>query len=345
MSNSEFNPSNFRQLIQDKINNKTKPVGSLGALEEIALQLAMIQKTENPKVDQPFHTVFAADHGVCAQGVNAYPQEVTGQMVMNFLNQGAAINVFCDQQDIPLQVVNVGVKDLGELEHLMLINKPVAPGTADFSQQAAMSIEQCQQAMSLGRKLISIHIKQGANLISLGEMGIGNPTTAAALMARITGLDINLCTGAGTGSDQQGINLKNKVIQQALDLHSDQLNDGFSILQHLGGLEIAAMVGGINAAFENNCAVVIDGFIASSAALVALEINPEIKPNLIFAHCSDENGHKDMLDYMQVKPLLNLGLRLGEGTGAVLAIPLIQSAAAFLNEMASFTQADVSEAK
>ena len=334
----------LKQQVQDNINNKTKPIGALGQLENIALQLALIQNNEKPDVSQPFHTVFAADHGICAQAVNAFPQEVTAQMVLNFLNQGAAINVFCNQQDIPIQIVNAGVKQLDDLEHLMLINKPVAAGTADFSQQAAMSEQQCEQAIALGHKLIQLQIKSGANLISLGEMGIGNTTTAAALMAQLTGISVENCTGAGTGSDADGIALKNTVIKHALDKHKSKLTTAKKTLQYLGGFEIAAMVGAMISAYEQNTAVMIDGFIASSAALVAVSINPAIKDNLIFSHCSNEQGHQAMLEFMQVKPILDLGLRLGEGTGAVLAIPIVQSAAAFLNDMASFTQAQVSEA-
>ena len=233
----------LRQSVIDKINNKTKPIGALGQLEEIALQLALIQNTASPDVSQPFHTVFAADHGICEQGVNAFPQEVTAQMVLNFLNEGAAINVFCNQQDIPIQIVNAGVKQLDNLEHLMLINKPVTAGTADFSQQPAMTGEQCQQAIALGTKLTNLQIDSGANLISLGEMGIGNTTTAAALMAHITQLPIEQCTGAGTGMDSQGIALKNQVIERALDLHQTNMTDSFETLRHIGGLEIAAVVG------------------------------------------------------------------------------------------------------
>ncbi|BCE02604.1 nicotinate-nucleotide--dimethylbenzimidazole phosphoribosyltransferase [Marinicellulosiphila megalodicopiae] len=332
----------FKTKIQSIIDNKTKPLGSLGVLETIALQLAVIQNTDKPKVDAPFHTVFAGDHGICSQNVNAFPQEVSAQMVGNFLNQGAAINAFCDVQLIAMQVVNMGVKHFDEnITHKMLINKPIAKGTEDFSQTQAMTEEQCKKALNIGHKLISLQIKEGANLISLGEMGIGNTTTAAALMAKITDLDVEQCTGMGTGSDAQGIKRKNEVIKQALVLHAEA-KTGIEILQCLGGFEIAGMVGAILCCYENNTPVMIDGFIASAAALVAMQMQPESKQNMIFAHCSNENGHKKMLDFMQVTPLLDLGLRLGEGTGAVLAIPIVQSAASFLNNMASFDDAQVS---
>jgi len=334
--------SEFQNTIQSIINNKTKPPGSLGVLESLALQLALITQSEQPKVDAPFHTVFAADHGICAQGVNAFPQEVSAQMVHNFLAGGAAINAFCDVQLIAMQVANVGVKHFDEsMSHKMLINKPVAKGTHDFSVKQAMSEEQCKKALNIGHKLISLQIKEGANLISLGEMGIGNTTTAAALMAKITNIKVEDCTGMGTGSDAAGIQRKNEAITTALALHHDA-QTGFEILQSLGGFEIAAMTGAIICCYENNIPVMIDGFIASSAALVASTIEPKSKQNMIFSHCSNENGHKKMLDFMQVAPLLNLDLRLGEGTGAVLAIPLVQSAASFLTNMASFDDAQVS---
>ena len=334
--------SEFSNSIQAKIDNKTKPLGSLGILESLALQLALITNSDKPKVDAPFHTVFAADHGICDQQVNAFPQEVSAQMVQNFLNGGAAVNAFCDVQLITMQVVNVGVKHFDEnISHKMLINKPVAKGTQDFSVTEAMSEAQCKKALNIGHKLISLQIKEGANLISLGEMGIGNTTTAAALMAKVTGIEIAQCTGMGTGSDKDGIARKNKVITTALELHKDA-KTGFEILQTLGGFEIAAMVGAMLCCHEKNVPVMVDGFIASVAALIATVIEPASKQNMIFSHCSNENGHKKMLDFMQVKPLLDLGLRLGEGTGAVLAIPLVQSAASFLINMASFDDAQVS---
>jgi len=296
--------SEFAKSIQAKIDNKTKPLGSLGVLESIALQLALITNSDKPKVDAPFHTVFAADHGICDQQVNAFPQEVSAQMVLNFLNGGAAVNAFCDVQLIAMQVVNVGVKHFDDcMTHKMLINKPVAKGTQDFSLTQAMSEEECKKALNIGHKLISLQIKEGANLISLGEMGIGNTTTAAALMAKVTGIDVEQCTGMGTGSDKEGIARKNAVIKKALALHVDA-KTGFDILKTLGGFEIAAMVGAMLCAHEKNIPVMVDGFIASAAALIASVMEPASKQNMIFSHCSNENGHKKMLDFMQVNPLL-----------------------------------------
>ena len=327
--------------LQQKIDAKTKPPGSLGRLETLALQVGRIQNTLTPELKNPTILVFAGDHGITEEGVSPYPQEVTTQMVLNFLNGGAAINVFCNQHNLHLYVVDAGVKvDLPE--HPELIVAKIGRGTKNFAQQPAMSTEECEQALNKGAELSRTLPDTECNVIGFGEMGIGNTSSAAALMQRYTGLPLEDCVGKGTGLDDSGLARKREILQKALNLHGG-IQDQHAVLATYGGFEIAMMVGAMLESAVLGRILLIDGFIASSAFLAASRIVPEIKEYAVFTHQSDEQGHSEMLNYLQAEPLISLGMRLGEGTGAAVAFPLLQSAVAFLNEMASFESAGVSD--
>ncbi len=329
----------MKEQLTHKINNKTKPPGSLGQLEEIATQIGTIQNTLTPELKKPTILVFAADHGLIEEGISPFPKEVTFQMVMNFLNGGAAINVFCKQNDIALKVVDAGV-DFEFPESANLINAKIANGTKNSLKESAMSLENCKGAMNKGADIVKDEADNGCNIIGFGEMGIGNTSAAALLMHKFTGLDMEKCVGAGTGFDDAGINKKKEVLIQVAKKH--QISEPIEILAAVGGLEIAMMCGAMLEAKKQNMVILVDGFIATSVFLTAFEMDNSIIDNAIFCHTSDENGHKYMLEYLQAKTVLNMGLRLGEGTGAAIAYPIIKSAVAFLNEMASFEDAGVS---
>lgn len=320
------------------INNKTKPLGSLGMLETLAKQIGLIQATTAPTITEPAILVFAGDHGIVAEGVSAYPQDVTWQMVENFLSQGAAINVFAKQNHCALHVVDAGVNhDFGPRDGLL--DRKVAPGTRNFAQEPAMSAQQCATALEHGMALVA---DLPGNVVGFGEMGIGNTTAAAALMHKLTGLPVAQCVGAGTGLTSDGVLHKQRVIEAAVSKHA-AATEALDILATFGGLEIAMMAGAMLKAAERRKVLLIDGFIVTSALLAAVRIQPAILDYCVFAHCSDESGHRRMLDHLGARPLLQLGLRLGEGTGGALALPLLHAAVNFVNQMATFESAQVSE--
>lgn len=325
------------EALDAAINNKTKPLGSLGQLEKIAKQIGLIQKTTQPQLRQPAIIVFAADHGVVAENISAYPQSVTWQMVENFLAQGAAINVFARQNGCALQIVDAGVNhDFGP--RAGLIDKKIGLATRNFAQQAAMTAAECERALQSGRDLVAA---LEGNVIGFGEMGIGNTTAAAALMHKISNIPVADCVGAGTGLAAEGIQHKRRVIEQAVRLHA-AVSQPLDILATFGGFEIAMMVGAMLAAAERRMVLLIDGFIVTSALLVAARLQPAILDYCLFSHCSDENGHKRMLDHIGARALLQMDLRLGEGTGCALALPLVQAAVNFMCQMATFESARVS---
>ncbi len=317
----------------------TKPPGSLGVLEDIAVRLAAIQNTQKPTVERIWVSVFAADHGIAAEGVSAFPQVVTTEMVRNFSTGGAAVNVLSGFIKAPFEIVDVGlVKPITLTE---LIVDRAGAGTANFAVQAAMTEGQMQLALSAGKKAIERAIAHKTQLFVGGEMGIANTTSASAIAAAITGLGVEQLTGAGTGISTEKINHKSYVIQKALELHQKNLDSPLKILQYVGGFEIAALVGAYIFAAQQGLAILIDGFISSVAALLAIKINSKIQPWLFYAHQSEEKGHRLVLKYLKVKPLLDLNMRLGEGSGAVAAVPLMQMACKLHNEMATFKQAKI----
>lgn len=344
--------STLQNDLQQRIDNKTKPPGSLGRLEEIALRAGLIQQTLKPEIRNPHIIVFAGDHGISKTGlVNAYPQEVTRQMVYNFLHGGAAINVFCRQHHITLKVVDAGVNfnfatDFIPSMRDTFICQKTGYGTRNYLNEPAMTEDEAKRAITKGQEVVEVIAENtGCNCIGFGEMGIGNTSSATLLMSAITGLSVAACTGRGAGLNEEQLQSKIKTLEEVFAFHKlESLSaQPISLLSAVGGFEIAMMAGAYLKAAELKMIIVVDGFISCAALLVALGINPEVRNNCIFAHTSHEQGHAAMLRYLDVQPLLHLNLRLGEGTGAALAIPLIQSAVNFLNEMASFEEAGVSD--
>jgi nicotinate-nucleotide--dimethylbenzimidazole phosphoribosyltransferase len=326
--------------VQHKIDFKTKPLGALGQLEEIALKIATIQQTLSPELTNPHLVVFAADHGIAKSGVSKYPAEVTPQMVLNFVYGGAAINVFCKQNGLNLKVVDAGVNFDFE-ENLPIIQQKIGYGTKNFLTESAMTMDELEQCLVKGRALVNQISAENCNVIGFGEMGIGNTSAASVLMSKICQLPINECVGRGTGVDDEGLKHKISILTEAINFHKN-INTPLEVLSTFGGFEIAQMVGAMLQAAENKMLIMVDGFIATSAFLVAHAIEPNVLDYAVACHQSDESGHKKMLNYLNIKPILQLNLRLGEGTGCALAYPLIQSAVNFLNEMASFESAGVS---
>jgi len=321
----------------------TKPPGSLGRLEEIAVSLAAMQGELKPALDKVRIVVFAGDHGVVDEGVSAFPQVVTLEMIKNFARGGAAISVMAKQLDASLEVVDVG--SAGELDALPgVVVQKAAAGTANFCQQPAMSEAQLSAALNAGREAVERGLAEGMQLFIGGEMGIGNTSPATAIAAALLKCDAEELAGPGTGLDASGVKHKAEVINRALKLHAGQLNDPLSILQHVGGFEIAALCGAYIAAAQNRVAILVDGFISSAAAMLALQLKPELIEWMFLAHASAEPGHQKMVEAIGQTPLLNMGMRLGEGSGAAVAVTLLRSAIALHNNMATFAEAGVSEA-
>lgn len=328
----------MKDALLHKINTRTKPLGSLGKLEAIALKVGLIQQSLTPSLKNPAILVFAADHGIVDEGVSVSPKETTYQMVMNFIEGGAGINVFSRQHAIQLSVIDAGV-DYDFAPDLPIINAKIARGTNNMLHQPAMDMETCQKALEKGRELVQREHEKGCNIIGFGEMGIGNTSPASLLLYAIAGIPLGACVGAGAGLNQEGVRHKLDVLQRVAKKHAPQTP--LEILATFGGLEIAMICGAVLEAKRLNMIIVADGFIATSAFVVAHAMNPEILDNTLFSHRSNEKGHAAMLDYLQADPILHLELRLGEGTGVALAYPIIQSALIFLNEMASFESAAI----
>jgi nicotinate-nucleotide--dimethylbenzimidazole phosphoribosyltransferase len=330
------------ERLLSKIDQKTKPLGALGMLEELAHQIGLIQQTLTPKLTQPTILVFAGDHGIANAGVSAYPQAVTAQMVQNFLQGGAAINVFTQQNNMQFRLIDSGVNYTFP-DHPDLIDAKIAFGTQSFLDAKAMTLLECVQAMQRGADIVDNEVRKHCNIFGFGEMGISNTSSASALMSVLCDLPISECVGRGTGLDDQGLSLKLAILAQAIEFHALKNDDATLALATFGGFEIAMMVGAMLQAANHQCILLIDGFITTAALLIASRIEPNILSYCVFSHCSDEAGHKKMLAYLNAKPLLNLNLRLGEGTGAALAYPLLLAAVNFLNNMASFESAHISE--
>ncbi|TRX66005.1 nicotinate-nucleotide--dimethylbenzimidazole phosphoribosyltransferase [Carboxylicivirga sp. M1479] len=332
--------NDLNEQIKRKIDLKTKPLGSLGTLEKIAFKISQIQNTLTPSLSKPAILVCAGDHGITEEKVSPFPQEVTFQMVMNFLGGGAAINVFCRQHNIELLVADTGVNYDFESSNNLLDYK-IRKGTRNFAIEPAMTSAECQQAIKNGAKIITELHAKGSNIVGFGEMGIGNTTSATALLCKYAGYTAQEASGAGTGLDSKGIEHKANVINQALEKHQT-IKDPLDILATFGGYEIATICGAILKAAELKMTILSDGFIATSALIAAHAIAPHVTDYCLFAHQSDEQGHQLMLKHLKADAILNLGMRLGEGTGSAVAYPLVQSAVAFMNEMSSFEDAGVS---
>ena len=325
--------------LQHVIDHKTQPLGSLGRLESLALQLGLILRSERPELNAAQAVVFAGDHGLAARGVSAFPPDVTWQMVENFLAGGAAISVLARQHGLALTVVDAGVtKDIAPRPTLQL--RKVAHGTADCSRGPAMTAAQCEQALRQGADVVR---GLPGNAVLFGEMGIGNTSSAALIMSRLTGLPLAQCVGRGTGLDEPAVQRKLAILQEAL-LANAEARAPLAVLQAFGGFEVAMMCGAMLEAAAQGRVIVVDGFIATSALLVAHALQPRVLQRCVFSHQSDESGHARMLSHLGAEPLIKLDLRLGEGSGAALAWPLLESACRVLREMASFESAGVSSA-
>lgn len=320
----------------------TKPPGSLGSLEAMAVRLCAMQGVQKPSVDNAQVVVFAGDHGVAAEGVSAFPQVVTGEMVKNFSRGGAAICALARQNNAAFEVVNLGtVVDLSAMENI--VDNTIMAGTANFAQQAAMTLEQLTQSLAAGKAAVDRAAANGATLFIGGDMGIANTTAATALASWATGQSVTSLVGPGTGLDAQGVTHKGQVIETALAKHADAMTSPVEALRHVGGLEIAALVGAYIRAAQVGMAILVDGFITTSAAILASKIQPEITDWMFFAHASAEPGHQAMMASVGADTILDLGMRLGEGSGAGVALSILKSACVTHNEMATFAEASVSE--
>lgn len=329
-----------KELI-NRINSRTKPQGSLGKLEKTALMAGLVQGTLTPELHKPAIIVFAADHGIAEAGVSPYPAEVTKQMVINILNGGAAISVFTRQHGVALRVVDAGVAGITE-SFPGLIDFRIAGGTKNMLHEPAMSLDECRKAIASGREIVRREAADGCNIIGFGEMGIGNSSSASLLHHRYTGLPLSQCVGRGAGMSDEGLKHKKRILE-TVNAKYDPVSPE-EVLATFGGFEIAMICGAVLEAKKKNMLIIADGYIATSAFLAAHAMQSDILDNIIFSHLSDETGHEPMIGFLKGDPLLRLHLRLGEGTGAALAYPLIISAVSFLNEMASFESASVSEA-
>ena len=331
------------EQLHHKIDHKTKPLGALGQLERLALQIGLVQNTLSPALHSPHLLVFAGDHGITAEGVSAYPQDVTWQMVLNFLNGGAAINVFALQHDIRLRVIDAGVNhDLPA--HPNLTQAKIAYGTKNFLTQASMTQDACHRGLQLGAAHIDRIRTGGCNIVGFGEMGVGNTSAAAAIMSRVCELPLEMCVGRGAGLGDSQLRHKIEVLGRALR-HHRAVRRPLEVLRTFGGFEMVQMCGAMLHAARHRLLVLVDGFIATAAFLIAAELQPAMHDYAIFCHVSDEHGHRRLLKHLGATPLLDLRLRLGEGTGCALAYPLIDASVRFLNDMASFEQAGVAGKK
>lgn len=330
----------LKRELQTKIDNKTKPLGALGDLETIALKIGLIQKSLTPQLKNPHIVVFAADHGLAREGVSAYPPEVTHQMVLNFLNGGAAINVFCRQNKIALKIVDAGVSfDFEPATGLRTAKS--RKGSGNMMQEPALSDEDLDFSLKQGAGFIREIANTECNIIGFGEMGIGNTSAASLLISALLDIPIEECVGKGTGVNSEQLKNKCSVLKAVQEKHGIP-NHPLEILKTYGGLEIAQMCGAMQEAYKQGMILLIDGFITTAALTVAAKLNDRILDHCIFCHQSDEKAHKTVLDHFGARPLLHLNMRLGEGTGCALAFPVIESAVNFLNEMASFEDANIS---
>ncbi|MFC2061269.1 nicotinate-nucleotide--dimethylbenzimidazole phosphoribosyltransferase [Elusimicrobiota bacterium] len=329
--------------IQKKLDSLTKPLGSLGRLEDLAKKYCLIRRTVSPVLKEKIIFTLAADHGVTVEGVSAYPGEVTPQMVLNFISGGAGINVLAGHTGSKVIVVDMGVRgDINSAEG-MLVSRKIKKGTDNIAQGPAMSEEEAVRSIKTGIELAEEQIKKGADIIGTGDMGIGNTTPSSAIVSAVTGVEVSKVTGKGTGINDEILKNKIEVIEKALDINKPDKDSGIDVLSKIGGFEIGGLTGIILACAANNIPVVIDGFISGAAALIACQLRPSVKEYMIASHCSVEQGHKVTLDHIGLKPLLDLNLRLGEGTGAALGIYLVEAGIKLMNEMATFESAGVSE--
>ena len=332
----EYPDEGLREALIDKINNLTKPKGSLGVLEDLALQIGLIQQTLSPTLSHPHNVLFAADHGIVEEGVSKSPKEITWQQLSNFLHGGAGVNFLCRQHGFKLVLVDSGV-DYDLPYEKGIINCSVGRGT-----HSAMSMEEMELCLERGAKITDMIHADGCNVVSFGEMGIGNTSPSSVWMHLLTGISLEQCVGAGSGLDSEGIRHKYNVLKQSVDHYA---GDGSAkdIIAWFGGYEMVMAIGGMLRAAELRMIILVDGFIMTNCILAASKLHPEVLSYAIFGHQGDETGHKLVLDAMKVRPLLNLGLRLGEGTGAICAYPIVVSSVNMMNEMDNFAHASITK--
>ena len=346
----------LQTAIQTKIDNLNKPKGSLGRLEELAMQVCLIQQTLEPSLAHPCHLLLGGDHGIECEGVSVSPREVTWQQMINFTHGGGGVNMFCRQHGFKLRIVDVGVDyDLSKVDGI--IDRKIARGTKNFLYEPAMSEAEFDQAIQIGSKLVDDCISEGCKVLCIGEMGIANTSPSSIWMHLFTNIPLEKCIGAGAGLDAPGIRHKYEILSQAISRHQSYLSpltipeqssptrslSHLSPLRIFGGFEMIAAIGAMLRAAEQHLMILIDGFIMTACALAAIQLYPAAQDYMIFTHCGDESGHKAMLDSINAKPLLHLGLRLGEGTGALCAFPIIDSAVRMMNEMNNFDNAQITK--
>ena len=344
----EFNiqPVNreMQAAIQQKIDNLNKPKGSLGRLEELAMQVCLIQQTLEPSTAHPCHLLLGGDHGIEREGVSVSPREVTWQQMINFTRGGGGVNMFCRQHDFKLLIVDVGVDyDLSNVSGI--INRKIARGTKNFLYEPAMSEEEFDRAIAVGVDLTDACIAEGCRVLSIGEMGIANTSPSSIWMHLFGNIPLEECIGAGAGLDTPGIRHKYEVLSQAVEHyhHWSENQSQVAPLRYFGGFEMVAAIGAMLRAAEQHLIILVDGFIMTACAIAAVQLYPAAQDYMVFTHCGDESGHKRMLDIVDAKPLLHLGLRLGEGTGALCAFPIIDSAVRMMNEMNNFDNAKITK--
>lgn len=334
----------LRDKIQEKIDTKTKPLGALGVLESVALQICKIQNTTSPSLKHPKLILFAGDHGITDEPVSLYPKDVTWQMVFNFLNGGACANVFAKHSGIDVEVVDTGVDHDWEKDTKHLIQKKIRKGTSNFLNTSAMTKDEVIRSLQTGINLVSETKYKDTNVFLFGEMGIGNTSSASMILSQLTGIPLSKLVGKGTGLNPEGKETKLQILERAYQ-RTGKLNDPIDILSEFGGFEIGMMAGAMLGAAANQNLILVDGFITTAAYLLAYHLDPTVKDYVIFSHVSDEEGHIIVLEHYQIKPLLKLNLRLGEGSGALAAYPLVELSVKFMNEMASFADAGVSHSE
>ena len=335
----------IRQAIIDKIDNLNKPKGSLGRLEELALQICLIEQTLHPTLHNPCHLLFGADHGIEREGVSVSPREITWQQMINFTHGGGGVNMFCRQHGFKLRLIDVGV-DYDLSMHPEIINRKIANGTANFLYGPAMTVEQYQQALNIGAEMADYCFNDGSDIICIGEMGIANTSPSSIWMSLFGNIPLDECVGAGAGLDNEGIRHKYEVLRQAVDNFKSSALDcsnAEEIIRYFGGFEMVAAIGAMLRAAECHLIIMVDGFIMTACALAASRLYPDIVDYMVFGHSGDEGGHARMLSLLDAKPLLTLGLRLGEGTGALCSFPIIDSAVRMITEMNNFQNANITK--
>lgn len=340
----------LKEALQNKIDNLNKPKGSLGRLESLALQIGLIQQTLSPSLNHPCHILFGSDHGIEREGVSFSPREVTWQQMINYGRGGGGVNMFCRQHGFELLVVDAGVDydfDLKEQSHI--IDRKIAYGTRNFLHESAMTEEEWKRALAIGAEMVDRCYAKGCNIISFGEMGIANTSPSSVLMHLLLNIPLEQCVGAGSGLPTEGVRHKYEVLKAAVENFKNNraIESSRQVVEETAryfmGYEMAAATGAMLRAAERRMVILVDGFIMTACMLVAMKMEPEVKECAVFGHCGDEGGHKLMLDAMGAEPLLHLGLRLGEGTGAICAFPIVQSAVNMINEMDNFAHAEITK--